>query len=247
MNATLYRIKERPDLVRVDARTCKHGNDVFIEHLNSVFSRSIPSNTKITPELIKTSSCLVSARWRLADVMKRMLRRKRKPATPEILQDERRIHSPSFKDTLEAGKRFIMGKFEDELKKIADGCPTPCAAAKRNKAAIGLQWLPSFADHYDVRLGRAKEPTTKTSEEVRAEELSVTAAVAKYKKEYTYKKVMGLSASAADAALKAMKVPGRGSKVKEGQRKGKNLNRDDKRALLAEFLGLVPAPAPAPA
>jgi len=243
--ATIYRISKRPDLQRTFARCCKMANDIFIEHLNSVLKRLVPVNTKITAARIKLASCVVSAKWALGNAVKRILGFKHKPPTSELLQDEKRIKSKSFKPTLDMGSKYWWKMFEDEIVNIEAGKPTPCAAALRDKAAIGFAHVPSFSKMYKERLRRATVPKEKTAEARRDEAAEVASARAKYKAELTYDKVQGMSDAAAKWALSAMKVDGRGA-VKEGERKGKSLRLEERKELLVEFLGLAP-PAPAPA
>ena len=242
--ATLYRITNRPDLIRTAARTCKHVQDIFIEHLNSVFKRLVPWNTKITAEIIKKVSCLVSARWRLRGIVQRFLGKNVKEPKSELLQDEERITSAPYARTLEFSKAWVVEQFKDELRAVKNGSPTPCVAHARDKAAVGMAWAPSFSKHYLGRLGRAtgKEKAPPTEEELRVQDAVVVVATAKYKAELkTVDDVRALDLIATKAALTAMKVTGRGAKIA-----GKEMNKSQRQDVLIKFLGLAAA-APAPA
>jgi hypothetical protein len=54
--ATLYRIQQRPDLLKLAARNCKRVYDAFIEHLNAVIKRDMPANTAIEPKHLVAAS-----------------------------------------------------------------------------------------------------------------------------------------------------------------------------------------------
>jgi hypothetical protein len=54
--ATLYRIRLRPDLLKLAAMNCKRVYDAFIEHLNAVIKRDMPTNTPIEPKHVVAAS-----------------------------------------------------------------------------------------------------------------------------------------------------------------------------------------------
>mmetsp|Transcript_15482 Transcript_15482/g.50712 ORF Transcript_15482/g.50712 Transcript_15482/m.50712 type:complete len:192 (-) Transcript_15482:52-627(-) len=189
---------QRPDLVQLSASICKYVYDAFIEHLNSVFKHLLPTNTALTPELVKRASAVVKPRWAIRDRMGSLLGTRRTSRKPEILQDRERIRSPSFKPTLDKTADFIIANFKAI---INDGRSSSTGDVFEDKAAVGFSWLPSFVEQYRMRLQTNKWPRDVAAKQ--AEAAASRTEVETIKAELTLKKAMheafGLSPPAPSA------------------------------------------------
>ena len=183
------------------ARSCKHVYDAFVEHLNSVFSNLLPSNTPITPELVQQASAIVKPRWTIRDSFARLLGMNTKSSKPEIQQDRDRVRSPRFKPTLDAAAEFVVKQFQDILEAIQRRTDTDTDEKFVDKVAIGFAWVPQMVEMYKARRGRSKMPkddATKAREaaEKAANEARIKATasntLAELKRTLTYEQVVDM-------------------------------------------------------
>lgn len=245
-HATDYRLVHRLDLLRTAARSCKHIQDVFIEHYNSVMARLVPTNAAIEEKHIVKASCVVTARWQLRDATATMFGTKRSTPMTELQQDLARIESAAFRPTVLAMLKWVVGLFVAELALMRVGRPTACEVER--KATVGLAWIPAMVANYEGRLSRAKESTAKTADERRAADDAAREKYEEYKLRLSAEKVLTMRTEELKTIMKEIKYPGRSKlRVLDGSLKRAVFRAFDLRDVAAQQHWVPPQGAPAPA
>lgn len=157
LSATLYRAEKRPDLVAISALNCKYVYDVFIEHLNSLFKRSLANNIKVTPAAIKEVSSRVRPKWETKRTCMRVLGMQRKKYKPELRCDRDRVRTASFKSTLEGAEQYLYKSLEEAAADVSDEQEF---ITVRDEVDVGFQRLPGFIKMFQRRLAKATWPAS---------------------------------------------------------------------------------------
>mmetsp|Transcript_15477 Transcript_15477/g.50685 ORF Transcript_15477/g.50685 Transcript_15477/m.50685 type:complete len:164 (-) Transcript_15477:60-551(-) len=141
-----------------------------------------------------------------------LLGTRRTSRKPEILQDRDRIHSPSFKPTLNATATFIRNNFEAI---INEGRSSSTGNVFEEKAAVGFSWIPNFVKQYDTRLKNNKWPGDDAARKVEA--ATSRAEVEQIRAELTFERVEEMNGITMRQYLDRIKYRGRSKlRLKDG-------------------------------
>ena len=129
------------------------------------------------------------------------------------MQDEERIHSPAFKDTLDNATAWVLGQFKAIITDVEQGRRHKCKVV--NKAEVGLKWLPAFVDMYATRLQNSSWPQPKA--EVRAEkQAAAREALEEYKQTITAARLEAMNGKEMREVLKRIQVKAKNLKFRDG-------------------------------